>query len=155
MGRPTKYKPEYCEELIEYFNKEPYRERKVTHKNKKGDEWITYEDVANDLPFLSQFAHSIGVTTSSLERWRKEYPEFSEAYKKAKEMQHNMLATNALRGLYQVAFSIFTAKNITSWRDKQEVSYSMPDKKSEEFESLSNDELIRRTKELAQDILKS
>jgi len=116
-GRPTKYKPEYCKKIIEYFEIEPYREREVTHRKKNGDEWTTHEDVANDLPFISGFAHKIGVNTDSINAWSKKYPEFSEALKKAKELQHNILATNGLRGLYQVAFAIFTAKNITPWRD--------------------------------------
>jgi len=49
------------------------------------------------------------------------YPDFSDAYKRAKELQKQILITNGLLGLYAPAFTIFTMKNICGWRDEQHI----------------------------------
>lgn len=120
LGRPTKYLSKYCDEIVTFFEREPYREVEVVHTNKDGSKWSTFEDKPNDLPFLSDFAHSIGVNSDTLVEWSKVHAEFSVAYKKAKALQESMLATNGLRGLYAQPFAIFTAKNIAGWRDRTE-----------------------------------
>jgi hypothetical protein len=123
-GRPTKYKPEYCDEIVEYFNKEPYFEREIVKTDKKGNTYEAYEFVANDLPLFGKFASDIGVTHDTLLEWVKVHPEFSLAYKKAKTLQEHMLAINGLKGLYSTPFAIFTAKNILGWRDQQDIKHS-------------------------------
>jgi len=50
------------------------------------------------------------------------FVEFSDAVKKAKEFQEKILVTNALKGLYNPAFSIFFAKNNLGWKDRQDVT---------------------------------
>lgn len=110
-GRPTKYKPEYCQEIIDFFSVFPYNE-------KEG------KMVANQLPFLSAFARDIGVCHDTLIEWTKIHEEFSESYKNAKELQKEFLITNGLLGLYNPTAFIFTAKNITDMRDKQEHEHS-------------------------------
>lgn len=120
-GRPTKYKPEYCQKIIKFFSIEPYREVEVTHRNKKGEEWTTTVLRPNDLRFIESFAYSIGVDDRTLSDWALHIPEFSLAYKKAKALQKHFLVINGLLGLYSTAFAIFTAKNITDMRDVQEI----------------------------------
>lgn len=115
-GRPTKYKPEYCQGIIAYFDIKPYKNE--TGKGKK---------VANDLRFLSQFARSVGVCHETLHEWCKIYPEFSAAYKKAKDMQREHLITCGLLGFYNPAAFIFTAKNIAGMRDKTETVHDVAD----------------------------
>lgn len=121
FGRPTKYKPEYCAEIIRYFNREPYQ-IEGTGKNEQGED-VGGKRVANDLPFFSGFATKIGVCVDTLIEWTKVYPDFSEAYKKAKEMQEQIWATNSLYGLYNPAFTIFLGKNVFKWQDKQVHAY--------------------------------
>jgi hypothetical protein len=123
MGRPTKYKPEYCQELIEFFSMPPYREIAETITYKDGTKKETTKLVPNNLPFLFEFAHKIGVETKTLDNWTKEHPDFLHAYKKAKEKQQAFLVNNCLTGLFQQTFGIFTAKNITDWRDQTEVKH--------------------------------
>lgn len=119
-GRPSKYDPKYCQELLEYFDIEPSYESEVTIRYKNGDEKTEYKQVANNLPTLAGFARKIGVHRDTLNQWSHEYPEFSDSLKKAKEYQEDILVTNGLQGLYQGPFAIFTAKNVLNWRDKQE-----------------------------------
>lgn len=126
VGRPSKYKPEYCKTLIDYFSVEPYREIEINHRNKKGDEWTAIELRANDLPMFGMFAVSIGVNQDTLHEWKKVHAEFSEAFKIAKELQENFLAINTLLGLYNSTFAIFTAKNILGWRDQKHLEHTSP-----------------------------
>ena len=121
-GAPTKYKPEYCEEIITFFSKEPYTEKAVVKIRKDGTESPLNTLHANDLPFLSAFAREIGVCHETLLEWTKQHKEFSEAYKKAKQLQQEFLVTNGLNNLYAQPFAIFTAKNILGWRDKTQIS---------------------------------
>jgi hypothetical protein len=120
-GKPTKYRPKYCKEIIAYFDREPYIivDKTVTYANGASKE-IT-EKEPTDLPLFGKFAHKVGVTHDTLIDWTKSYPEFGEAYKRAKQLQEHILITNGLAGGYAPAFAIFTAKNILGWRDKHEV----------------------------------
>lgn len=106
-GRPTKYKAEYCQKMIDFFNVP------VTTLDDKG---LT---IANDLPFFQTFACELGVHVDTLHEWRKVYPEFSESYKIAQQYQFNILNQNALKGRYNAPWSIFLAKNITELRDNK------------------------------------
>lgn len=118
-GRPTSYKPEYAEELIEYFSEPPYKETMKTVVTKLGDVLEVPTLEATDFKTLAGFAIKIGVCKDTLHEWSKVHPEFSDAYKRAKEFQENFLAVNGNKGLINPAFSIFTAKNVLKWRDKQ------------------------------------
>jgi hypothetical protein len=128
-GRPSKYKPEYCQQLVDFFSgpkNERVKKAYITGKNKY--EKTEYETVPCDLPFFSAFARKIGVDHETLtSEWPKQYEDFSVAYNTAKQLQKEFLVTNGLRGLYPPASFIFTAKNITDMRDTQ-VLEGNPDK---------------------------
>ena len=121
VGRPTKYKPEYCQEIIKFFDRELVHHvaKEVIHP--KDGVISIMEERATDLPLFEAFAHSIDVHVDTLHEWKKVYPEFSESYKRAKQLQKEHLVTNAMQGRYSNSFAIFTAKNILGWRDKQEI----------------------------------
>jgi hypothetical protein len=106
-GRPTKYKPEYCEEIIRCFNQRPTRKR-------------AGKTEANPPPLFIRFAIKIGVHYDTLQEWRKQHIEFSEAYKKAKKIQEAIMIEGAISGHYAPAFAIFAMKNMHAWRDKRE-----------------------------------
>lgn len=117
-GRPTKYKQEYCQKIIDYFNGEPYEIKIEKFYDKDGNVIREKEyKVANDLPLMYGFAAEIDVGHDTLLEWTKKIPEFSKAYKKARNLQKKYLITNGLQKLYDTAFAIFTMKNITNWRD--------------------------------------
>ena len=123
-GRPSKYKPRYCQDIVKFFSGKPYKETEVTYSYKNGDTKTVYEDKANDPPFFSGFARKIGVNTDTIVEWEKKHKEFSAAYKKAKDLQKEFLVVNGLKGTYQTAFAIFTMKNLTDWRNKDEIEHS-------------------------------
>lgn len=118
VGRPTDYKPEYIDLLIAYFSEPPYKEVMKRVVTKDGDAIEVPEDKASDFKSLAGFALSIGVHKDTLLEWSKVHPEFSGAYKKAKEYQENWLLINGNKELIPAAFGIFTAKNVIGYRDK-------------------------------------
>lgn len=116
-GRPTKYKPEYCDAIIEFFDRERERRRELNGKE---------EVVGAHLPQFADFAHSIGVDYDTLLNWRDKYPDFFGAYKKAKKLQESVLVQNTLQGHYNPAFAIFWSKNCMGWSDKREHEFKEP-----------------------------
>ena len=122
-GRPTKYKPEYCEQLINFFSIDAYTEDNIiiSGKNFSKEEKIKY---ANSLPTLEKFCNSINITIPTLHDWVKIYPDFSYAYMRAKELQKDILIQNGLLGLYNSQFATFVAINCTDMRNKTEVDHT-------------------------------
>lgn len=123
LGAPTKYDKKYCEEIIEYFSGDPYREVIVETPTRDGIV-MTKEDKANDLPTYAGFAAKIDVDRDTLREWCKNHDIFSVAYKKCKAKQEYFLMINGLKGLYHGSFAIFTAKNVINWTDKQDLTNS-------------------------------
>lgn len=137
MPRPTKYKEEYCQKIYDFFNIPHTIEKEVKFYDKEGNERKKIEEAANILPTFEKFAVSIGVCVDTLNEWCKVHEEFSEAYKKCKNLQKDMLIDLAMRGFYNPTYSIFVAKNITDMSDRHVVdtnikSYSLFEREVEE-----------------------
>ncbi len=120
-GRPTKYDPKYCEEIIKFFDQEPHFETPVVTTYKDGTTKEEVKFIPCDLPTLAGFAREIRVNRDTINQWAKDYKEFSVAIKYAKDLQEHILVTNGLKGLYAQPFAIMATKNIMQWRDKQEL----------------------------------
>lgn len=127
VGRPTKYYPEIGQEMIEYFDIEPFYtvEREVNASGKEGIyvKEIKTEKVANQLPTFARFAQNKGVNVDTLAEWRHRHKEFSAAYSVCKELQKQIMIINGMSGLYQSNFTIFAMKNMHKWTDRQEISH--------------------------------
>lgn len=127
-GRPTKYKPKYCQAIIKFFTVEPYDDIELPHYDEKGKiKWKDYKRMPNRLPFFADFAASIGVTDATVVNWTKSNPEFLSAYMRAKELQKQHLITCGLEGLYPPKFAVFTACNITDMSDEQKTTHGVTD----------------------------
>src|SRR5882672_4642618 len=72
-GKPTKYKPEYCDEIID-----------------SGIRGLTFKE----------FASQIDVHTDTLLEWRNVHKEFKSAYNRAKQEQENFLMRIGRVGLF-------------------------------------------------------
>lgn len=134
VGRPSLYKPEYCDKLIEHM--------------------------AKGLSFES-FAGSVGVCRNTLYDWAKAHPEFDKAKDMALErarifweqlgITHILNESESTHGLGSSSRSLnstvwmFNMKNRFGWRDKQpgEVDVSV-----NVFANKSDDELEARIQEL-------
>jgi transposase len=95
-GQPTKYRPEYCEQLIEHMRQ---------------------------LHSFESFAANIGTHRDTLYAWCKEHPEFSDAKKQGRAVMLKGME-NVGKGLFtgkikgNVSAWIFYMKNTTGWRDE-------------------------------------
>lgn len=104
-GRPTKYKPEYCQTAIDYMS-EGYS--------------------------VTAFAGHIGVARSTVFKWAEENPAFSDALKTAQAMAamwwEDTLRTVAKTGEGNASAAIFGVKNRSNedWKDKQGLEHSGP-----------------------------
>lgn len=124
-GAPTKYKKEYCEEIIEYFRIEPYETK--TQQEFFSDGSLKSERVViipTKFPTFQDFADSIGVHIDTLNEWCKKHEEFSEAYARAKQLQEKIWLINGMNGQYNSQFAIFFGKNCLGYKDKQELEHS-------------------------------
>ena len=107
--------------MFDFFNISHTFDKEIISYDKDGNEKISYVEKANILPTFEKFAVNIGVCRDTLDAWTKEYKEFSDTYKKCKNLQKDMLNDLAMRGFYNPTYTIFVAKNITDMRDKQEI----------------------------------
>jgi len=117
MGRPTLYKPEFCQEIVAYFDIEPYRE--VERFNEKTEKFYFVRE-ANRPPTIGGFARKIGVSRKTLYAWAKSYPDFEDAMGRCQAIIEDILVTNGLLGLYDSRLTIFAGKNYTGLRDIKE-----------------------------------
>ena len=119
-GRPSKYKPEFCEMMIDYFNREDYivREKQVaTASGRK----VTMDSVeASDYPSFYGFAAFIRVNIDTLHEWKKVHPDFSDAYAECKAIQARLILTHAMNGNYNASFAKFMLINNFGMKDKIE-----------------------------------
>lgn len=122
-GRPTKYKADYCEQVID--------------SGGKGHS-------------ITAFAGSIGVARSTVFAWAKEYPEFADAMEiakaKATEFWEKILITIAEGGDGHATAAIFGLKNRASddWSDRTVQEHTGKDGGPIEVSDLSTIELARR-----------
>jgi hypothetical protein len=125
MGRPTKYKPRFCKDIIKFFDIKPFYAMEIEYKDKNGNIYKTdTKFIPNDLPTLMGFARKVNVDTDTLVEWTKKYKNFSVAVARAKTMQQDILVQNGLSGRYDAGFAKFVATNFTDMRDKQEQEHS-------------------------------
>lgn len=106
FGRPTAYRPEYCDDIVTYFN--------VPAKT---------DGTATEFPTVQDFACKIGVTVATLLNWCDKYPDFAQAYALARQKQESILLKNAMDGGYSAQFAKFFAINCFDgrYKDKQDV----------------------------------
>lgn len=123
-GQPTKYRQEYNEEALKYFDIDAYYETPVTTTTKDGQVVEKMKLIANDFPNIAGLARRLKVDRETLYEWAKVHPEFSNTLNKCRSMEADILVTNGLKGLYSQPFAIMAAKNIIGWRDKQDVEHS-------------------------------
>jgi hypothetical protein len=122
-GRPTKYRPEFAEQIVTYFDVQPEEDVKVEQPNGL----VKLQRMARVPPMLVGFARSIGIDLTTLNRWatdvdaasgKPRHPDFADAYAHARELHESLIAKGALLGLYDSKASQFLLKNLHGWQDQ-------------------------------------
>lgn len=133
-GQPTKYKPEFCDKLIEFFDVEPYEKIELPHYQADGKtlKWMDYKLVPQRMPTLRKFAKSIVAGISSVYRWIDEYKDFRDAFTCAKEIRKDWLIDLGLSGLTPPLAYKFTAINVTDMVDTRVIEDKADDRLSED-----------------------
>ena len=117
-GRPTLYRPEYCEQIIDFFRSHP-----LTKPIDDGGDSLkrSVQAVCGTVPTFQRFADSIDVDITTLTEWRRRHLAFSIAYARAKTIQEDFFTQGLSQGIMNPTGAIFVAKNILGWKDKTEV----------------------------------
>lgn len=155
-GRPTDYKVEYCDMIIEHFTIQP--QQTVYKKTYYADGAIKSEEpviLPEQFPTFQKFADTIGVTVSTLWEWEKKYDEFSKAYARAKQLQENIWLVNGMSNLYNSQFAQFFGKNCLGYKDRTETELTGANGGPIELTSLSSEERQSRIESLLQKRLTS
>jgi hypothetical protein len=128
FGRPTEYRPEYCQMLVDYFNIEVERveELAIPDAKAEGGQRIERKVVINRYPTFERFAANIGVTRQTLHNWATDthsdgtpvHPDFFYSYTRAKDLMAALLIEGGIAGTYDSRFASFAAKNLIGWRDQ-------------------------------------
>lgn len=124
-GRPSKYKPEFCNKLIELFDIEPWEEREIPHYKDGEVAWTDIKRLPARMPTLRKFAKEIKVCISTVYGWLDSkhdsfQKEFLYAFTCAKEIRKDWLIDVGLSGGAPPASFKFVAVNVTDMTDKQD-----------------------------------
>lgn len=88
----TKYKPEYCDQIIDFVKKE-YLEKVVDNAGR-----VHY--YPGEIPTVSRFAlYELNLHPETLKNWAKEYPEFRAALSEALKIEEETLREERSGGL--------------------------------------------------------
>lgn len=132
VGRPTKYKREYCDMVIDYMSK-----------------GFSFE----------AFAGSINTHKDVVYDWAKANPEFSDAIKLAKDKCREFWEQKGMDGLFtgkdekfNATVWVFNMKNRFGWRDQQSIELANKEGESfrisSEIENATDEELKERLKQI-------
>lgn len=155
-GRPTAYRPEFCEMMVAFFDIPLEREVVVDVKDGQGGTIKETRIVVNSFPTFARFAARIGVSRESLRNWANAKnldgtpvkPEFFGAYARARDLQESLLIEGGMSGVYNYKFAILAARNILGWRGhvEQDVVVSVNDATADELDHIY-EEGMRSAKE--------
>lgn len=119
LGRPSSYRPEYAQQMVDYFDQPAWD---VTNPDGSVTEGF--------FPTLAGFCCEINVTKVTLRGWANAkdmdgtplWPEFLSAFEHCKERQEQVFSQGYMRGKYfNPMIGTLIAKNLMDWRDKQEI----------------------------------
>jgi preprotein translocase subunit Sec63 len=115
-GGQSKYKPEYCEEMLEYFNRGLYKETKTFNKKE-----------LNDLPTFQYYSAVIrSITHQTLLNWAAEHKEFGEVFNKCKKIQENILVQGGISRAYDPGFVKFILNSVSD-TFKEKIEHTVDD----------------------------
>lgn len=89
FGRPTSYRPEYCQSIIDFFTRDSWE---LAH-DAKGTAKVVPKD---NIPTLIRWCLAIGVPRRTIYDWIEAHPEFADAHDTAMELQKAFLMESGI-----------------------------------------------------------
>jgi len=145
-GRPSKYKEEYPESLLDYFNeylKNPSTQQIVERTIKfypdgrEKEKFEKFKTASRGVPTIFGWCLQNKIRYITALRWSRmregeapekgekdtrpfKYPDFCNAYKLVQEFQKEFILHAGMSGSAPPIFAMFAAKNMIGWRDATE-----------------------------------
>jgi len=123
-GRPTKYKPAFCQKMIDFFNRpNHFEEKKIPHYKSGKKTWNDIKRFPTNLPTMVGFARHIKVGFATVYTWMDPqhasfHKEFLDTFTHiCKPMQKDFLIQAGLQGYYNPLFAKFVAINISDMKN--------------------------------------
>lgn len=127
FGRPSEYRVEFCNLLIDWFTGERTErivKRRVVSPMPDKDGVPQPPHVAEEylerptrFPTFEGFAHFVcNVNIGTMKDWRNTYPDFHTACARAAQLQKDWLCEIMVKGMGNPAGNIFLARNMTDLR---------------------------------------
>lgn len=127
VGRPSEYYPEICQQLLDYFDREP--ETAQWYQNTPGEQGgDTMRAAGCEFPTIEGFCAKYMISKVTFHNWKEKHQELMNAYEIARQTQQHILLTNGLKGHYNGSFAKFVAMNFFDMKDKAEVDHKSSDK---------------------------
>jgi hypothetical protein len=131
-GRPSTYRPEYCQQLLDYFQQRldaisatPPEPLPPDERGGKGSLRAGAQRIYAEFPTLAGFASQIGTSEQRLWEWANRNEEFRESRARVVAMTKHLLVNGMLDGRYNAQAAQFVAKNLTDMRDKIEIDQTV------------------------------
>lgn len=112
-GRPSKYRPEYCQQMLDYFKSARDIFKKASFGSKGEKEYLEF-------PTFQGFAAlELGVCTKTLQNWCDEDEQFLRTYETCREIQQQILVKGGLTRAYDSNFAKFILNSVSdTFKDK-------------------------------------
>ena len=156
-GRPSKFEPRFADEILAYFDKEPFTEVDVPQPTGL----VKRQRMATMPPMLADFAKLIGVSLDSVNRWATEvtaetgglkHPDFADAYARARELQESLIVRGGLLGIYDPRVVQTALKNLHGWQDQPARKVAVAQVSKDELDRRFGDRMLASRKRM-QEIL--
>jgi hypothetical protein len=117
-GRPSDYRQEYNEQMLEMFLNWPTHREISKEIASGGRKVVITESLVNYPPTLNKFSIKIGTDRNTLKRWADENPEFRSTYTRCKAIQEEWLSDRGTTGEYNPGFTKLMLVNHSDIKDK-------------------------------------
>ena len=118
VGRPTKYKPEFCEMLIEHVTMPEIEVIENMDKTQR----LQFVVKPMAIPSLHGFCAKVGVHKGTIYDWAENNPEFAESLSCARDILADNITRAGTLGAINPTFAKAAATNLIGWSDKAQVT---------------------------------
>jgi len=133
VGRPSTYKPEYCNDLLTFFEKarnllkkeeigRPRTKQTERPSTKKDPIYYKKKYPIVLLPTLERFSTLAKIPLITMTGWKKQHPEWKETVAQCMAIQKDMLIQMTLNGYYNAATAKLILQNCHGFTEKEEVT---------------------------------